>query len=253
MARIGQHQNIVKLYSAWVEHITDNLSTHFHDKLGINNLTNGLISSQSVISDYSTSNSSELKNEANYLLFIQLELCSSLTLRNVLDSRCDYLAYSDLLRIFTEISIAVNHVHDQEFVHRDIKPENVYFKDQVAKLGDFGLAYCLNLASRAGTDPQAKSVDIAGTPLYVAPDKIQSKASDVYSMGILLFEMMEIFSTQMERSIAVGELKMGRISEKIASRYPGISKLLLSMVNPESSNRPSTQSILDSLSHLSPI
>lgn len=72
-------------------------------------------------------------------------------------------------------------------MHRDIKPENILYSndDQNYKIGDFGFA------KRIGD----KSEKITGTPGYIAPEVIQNTASeiniysDVYSLGLVFFEM----------------------------------------------------------------
>jgi serine/threonine protein kinase len=72
-------------------------------------------------------------------------------------------------------------------IHRDIKPENVFLKVERAVLGDFG--FCKLLSSNTELTSGA-----FGSPMYMAPEVIQGKsyglASDLYSLGILLYEML---------------------------------------------------------------
>ncbi|MGN6108003.1 MAG: serine/threonine-protein kinase, partial [Kofleriaceae bacterium] len=90
---------------------------------------------------------------------------------------------------------ALHYIHRQNVVHCDIKTENILISEEehdgkrtkmVAKLLDFGLARSLT-ASRASTS-------LSGTPHYVAPERIRgepaSPASDVYGVGILLYELL---------------------------------------------------------------
>ena len=97
--------------------------------------------------------------------------------------------------IVLQVAEALHYIHKQNVVHCDIKTENILISEEeyegkrsrmVAKLLDFGLARSLT-ASRAQTS-------LSGTPHYVAPERIRgepaSPASDVYGVGILLYELI---------------------------------------------------------------
>lgn len=93
---------------------------------------------------------------------------------------------------------AVHHAHRQGIVHRDLKPANVLFSaDGVPKLVDFGLAKRLD-GGREGSVAGASTHqgDILGTPNYMAPEQASGDsaqagpAADVYSLGVLLYEML---------------------------------------------------------------
>lgn len=98
--------------------------------------------------------------------------------------------------IVLQVAEALHYIHKQNVVHCDIKTENILIAEEesvegkrrkmVAKLLDFGLARSL-IASRASTS-------LSGTPHYVAPERIRgepaSPASDVYGVGILLYELL---------------------------------------------------------------
>ena len=80
---------------------------------------------------------------------------------------------------------AINHCHAQEIVHRDIKPENIMVtENDDIRLIDFGL-------SKVQTGK--KLDEIAGTPLYMAPEVIQGsygKEADMWSLGVLLYTLV---------------------------------------------------------------
>ena len=87
------------------------------------------------------------------------------------------------------MAAALEHAHRRGVVHRDLKPSNVWFtEDDVAMLGDFGLAFSADRSrlTRAGA--------IVGTVSYMAPEQALGKepdaCSDLYSLGALLYEMV---------------------------------------------------------------
>jgi serine/threonine protein kinase len=101
---------------------------------------------------------------------------------------------SDIVSIFTAVSLALDYAHQKGMIHRDIKPANIMLDKRNANdkpmgepiLMDFGIAKL-----------QGSSVDttrVLGTPLYVSPEQAQGlsgdKRSDLYSLGIILYEMM---------------------------------------------------------------
>jgi serine/threonine-protein kinase len=92
------------------------------------------------------------------------------------------------LKIALQVARALEYIHSQKVIHRDIKPENIHLNTAgVVKLMDFGIAKTEGLnMTRAGY--------VLGTPYYMAPEQVMgqdvSDQVDVYSFGILLFELM---------------------------------------------------------------
>ena len=73
---------------------------------------------------------------------------------------------SIILDWFTQLCLAIKHVHDRKIIHRDIKGQNIFItKNNTVKLGDFGIARVLNK-----TMEKAKTV--VGTPYYLSPEII---------------------------------------------------------------------------------
>lgn len=94
---------------------------------------------------------------------------------------------SQILDWFTQICLAMKHVHDRKILHRDIKGQNIFItKANTLKLGDFGIARVLNRT-------QDKARTVVGTPYYLSPEIIENKPysfkSDIWSMGVLLYEL----------------------------------------------------------------
>jgi serine/threonine protein kinase len=97
------------------------------------------------------------------------------------------------LRLTAEICDALAHAHRSNIVHRDIKPENVLITPgDVAKVIDFGVAKIQEATGTGLTLTMTGAV--VGTPTYIAPERLENVPydgrSDVYSVGILLYEML---------------------------------------------------------------
>ena len=113
-----------------------------------------------------------------------------------IDKYCDLhkLSIDDRLRLFREVCSAVQYAHEKLVIHRDLKPGNILIaKGGVPRLLDFGIAKLLNpecfqtaLVTRTDWRPM--------TPEYASPEQIRGRAvttaTDVYSLGVLLFELL---------------------------------------------------------------
>jgi len=123
-------------------------------------------------------------------VFIVMEYIDGFTLRELLHEQGP-LSAQDLLRYMTPIVSALAAAHHQGIVHRDIKPENILIsKDGRVKLADFGLAR----GAQLGQTMTIESSVVLGSVSYLSPEQVQrgisDERSDIYSVGVVLFELI---------------------------------------------------------------
>lgn len=123
--------------------------------------------------------------------FFTMELVNGLDLRRFIRERGNTIPFTDVLKIFVQILLAVEHAHSCGIIHRDIKAENVLLTPETmrVRLSDFSSAR--EIAVDLGLTPEGC---MFGTPHYMAPECLsETKAtqqSDIYSMGILFYELL---------------------------------------------------------------
>lgn len=140
--------------------------------------------------------------------------------------------------------MAIKHIHDRKILHRDLKSQNVFLTERgEIKLGDFGIAKCLK-----NTIEVAKTV--VGTPYYFSPEIIQNKPysfkSDIWSLGILLYEMCALkmpFDGSNLASLSIKIIK-GNYTPLPTSFTRDIRGLISSLLHVDMNKRPSINEIL---------
>ncbi|KAI8532455.1 hypothetical protein RHMOL_Rhmol11G0215400 [Rhododendron molle] len=213
------HRHVVRYVQAWIE--------------------DGYTVKQYSSEEESTSEDSV---KANTTLYIQMKFCPR-TLDGLLESCRDSNTVLDKRRVwryFRQIVEGVHHIHKQSFVHQNLSRFNIFVdENENILIGDFGLA----------TFPQDRSCGVAiigdaDNILYMAPELkekdaqvVVSDKADIFSIGLLLCDLLYQFATDGERISVFGELRMGKFPE---SAEPILKDLLAS--TPLA--RPSTSEIL---------
>ncbi|WP_028782729.1 Stk1 family PASTA domain-containing Ser/Thr kinase [Thalassobacillus devorans] len=146
--------------------------------------------------------------EEDDIYYMVMEHIDGMTLKKYiqLHSPVDVTAAIDIMQ---QVSSAIAHAHDNEIVHRDIKPENILIDHYgQVKVTDFGIAMALSATALTQTN------SILGSVHYLSPEQarggVATKKSDIYSMGIVMFELLTgrlPFSGESAVSVALKHLQ----------------------------------------------
>lgn len=218
------------------------------------------------------------------VLYIQMQLCTT-TLRDWLVKRNDEISRSGkqvdkaaVMEIFRQLVEGVRYIHSQELLHRDLKPRNIFLqglsqkaddrptKFQV-KIGDFGLARKEVVVSPGGSSPLASLIEPltslfpsgfsrrdaatagVGTCTYASPEQLRNNVydnkADIFSLGIILFELFCSFGTEMERVTNIKDLRQGSLSQEFCQMWPEETNLILEMTAERPDERPTAETLLE--------
>lgn len=120
--------------------------------------------------------------------YIVMEYIEGETLKKLLTRR-GHLTLTEVVDISLQLTSGVAHAHNSYIIHRDLKPQNIMIqKDGLVKITDFGIATASNQASLTLTN------SIMGSVHYLPPEQASGKPatikSDIYSLGIIMYEML---------------------------------------------------------------
>ena len=139
-----------------------------------------MLSHPNIVSVYDVSHSDDVE-------YIVMELIEGITLKQYLQKK-SVLEPAEVLDFTIQIAKALEHAHSKGIIHRDIKPQNIMLlKDGMIKVADFGIA---SLES----DIEENNGEAVGSVHYIAPEQARGQApdarSDIYSLGIVIYEML---------------------------------------------------------------
>lgn len=235
------HQYVVRYYTVWLEDSTDDTADPSVDA--------------SFASYYSVESVDEVCDST---LYIQMEYCENHTLGDLIAAGL-YKRQDEYWRLLRQILEALAYIHEESIIHRDLKPKNIFIdENRCVKIGDFGLArsFIQSVPSRAGASAEAKAQEEGltsdvGTSLYVAIEIEEglpyNEKADMYSLGVIFFEMVYGMDTMMERvktlrSIRDGKFPPSFLARKFSQQYSLIADLL----QKTPASRPSARQLLES-------
>ena len=250
------HPNVVRYFNSWIEY------DPFAEEVDEYDDFIDILSESSEDGDMIPVNSKELKKSKNKIfltIFIQMQLCNY-TLKDWLNVRNKNISENTrynlelnnelAIKIFIQILDGVKYVHSKGIIHRDLKTTNIFLdKDLNVKIGDFGLAKKNKIFK---SDKLISSS--CGTQMYAAPEQynlgdIDEKA-DIYSLGIILFELCYPITTEMERVIVLNDIKKGVFPTNFVE-HDKLKVLLLLMLKKHSNERLSLNQVIKGIDLIS--
>ena len=120
--------------------------------------------------------------------YIVMEYIKGQTLKQLIKKR-GKLTVPETVDIISQLTDGLAHAHDSYIIHRDIKPQNIMIlEDGMVKITDFGIAMALNASDLTQTN------SVMGSVHYLPPEQASGKGStiksDIYSLGIMMYEML---------------------------------------------------------------
>jgi serine/threonine protein kinase len=178
--------------------------------------------------------------EENDTVAFVMEYIEGETLKEYID-RKGKLQDDEIKTIFSQMLEAVGYVHKQNLVHRDIKPSNFMIdREGKVKLMDFGIAKTLDASSseytQTGTGAQM------GTPMYMSPEQItETKSvtaqSDIYSLGVVLWQMVTGQKPYDTKTLSNFQLQMKIVQEELHQTNTGWDTIIRKATSKNSDTR----------------
>ena len=149
--------------------------------------------------------------------YIVMEYINGVTLKQLLQKR-DSLTLPEVIDIMIQLTDGMAHAHESYIIHRDIKPQNIMIENSgLIKITDFGIAMALNSTQLTQTN------SVMGSVHYLPPEQASGKGatikSDIYSIGILMYELLT--GTVPFKGDNAVEIALKHMKDKI----PSITKL----------------------------
>ncbi|XP_074847776.1 eukaryotic translation initiation factor 2-alpha kinase 3 isoform X2 [Carettochelys insculpta] len=208
--------------------------------------------------DFSKSTAEKVKpTSPKVYLYIQMQLCRKENLKDWMNRRCtiEERERAECLQIFLQIAEAVQFLHSKGLMHRDLKPSNIFFTmDDIVKVGDFGLVTAMDQDEEEESvltpmPAYARHTGQVGTKLYMSPEQIcgntYSHKVDIFSLGLILFELLYPFNTQMERVQTLSEVRSLKFPPLFSQKYAQEHTMVKHMLSPSPTERPEAEDIIE--------
>ena len=159
------------------------------------------------------------EDNGNY--YIVMEYVEGKTLKQLLKKRGN-LTVSEAVDIMLQLTDGMTHAHDSYIIHRDLKPQNIMIQENgQIKITDFGIAMALNSTQLTQTN------SVMGSVHYLPPEQANGKGStiksDIYSMGILFYELLTgVLPFKGENAVEIALKQMKEPIPSVRKQNPNI-------------------------------
>lgn len=260
-----KHPNVLRYYTSWITPLNEwnscSKGSGFKNSDSIVSFEKDITPSENNIAVVSTDaksrNDKTSETDCGACLVIQTELCSpNKNLKILIDEELFRMSEKNRRNLFLDIVSGLQYIHKKGIMHRDLKPPNILIdKDKRAIIGDFGIARKCKISPADDTLENGFSQNV-GTYPYVAPEVKNSTVydikADIYSLGMILFEMYHKMGSGMERIKTMENLRNQDFSDlkNIPARFENIRRLIKSLLNHDPSLRRTLKGIIKIISPL---
>lgn len=172
--------------------------------------------------------------------FIVMEYIDGITLKDYIEQE-GRIGWKESVHFIVQVLRALQHAHSKGVVHRDIKPQNIMlFRDGTIKVMDFGIA------KFAREEAKPDNGTVIGSVHYISPEqasgRITDEKSDIYSVGIMLYEMLTgVKPFDDEKAVAVARMHISEKAKLPTSINPdiprGLEQIIMKAIEKKPENR----------------
>lgn len=256
---ILDHSNVIRYHKAFTIVLYDDVvflentedGSYLHNYSNASSESDENYSDENVDESPPSSNTESLKEDYFACLVIQTELCQKQqSLKTMIK---DNMEDKERYKYVLDIIFGLIHVHNKGIIHRDLKPDNILIgEDNRLRISDFGLA---RRSQMPVSSENHHNIDYftqgVGTTYYRAPEvkhkRIYDKRADLYSMGMILFEMYNVpEKTDQEKSLIRDKLVNGDFSclREMLKKYSIIPFIVQNLLNHDPAWRMQLDSIM---------
>ncbi|TNE48921.1 MAG: serine/threonine protein kinase [Deltaproteobacteria bacterium] len=244
---LAEHNNLKTRFAVKILHPQFSANRHIAERFRREALAAGKMRHEHVVSI------ADFDQAPGVGLYYAMEYLEGKTLKSSLDDGEEF-GPSRILHVARQVTSAMERVHSLNIIHRDLKPENIFLLEEggvndYVKLVDFGIA---KLMDEEGASLTRTGLSV-GTPLYMSPEQARGNLkalgprSDIYSWGVILFEMMTYrppFFSENPHEVVMMQIREmpPRLSEVCPDRVysPDIEDFMRRVLAKDPNDRPPT-------------